>query len=83
MTVLMKTHTSGGHTRVCNAACYNAKGPVCECICGGANHSKGLEQAQRNMQEHGAELLARAAEHQPHPIHRRRLRSLAGQLTLF
>ena len=36
-----------GH-RVCVAACYNAKGPDCQCICGGLNHGQGVIKAASN-----------------------------------
>jgi 3D (Asp-Asp-Asp) domain-containing protein len=47
MATLM-TMTHGGHTRRCNATCYNAKKHKCQCICGGKNHAQGFEQARQN-----------------------------------
>lgn len=32
----------------CDARCYNAKGGVCECCCGGVNHGRGLAAALEN-----------------------------------
>ncbi len=32
----------------CDAKCYNAREPDCDCICGGMNHGVGLQQAQEN-----------------------------------
>lgn len=29
----------------CDANCYEATEPECDCICGGANHGKGIEKA--------------------------------------
>lgn len=54
--------TVGGHgsTRRCTAICYDAKGPKCDCICGGRNHGKGLQAAQAETAEHAREILARA-----------------------
>lgn len=34
--------------RRCDAKCYNAKHPKCECCCGGRNHGIGLKQALEN-----------------------------------
>jgi len=48
MTTLITCSTSGGSSRLCDARCYNAKKPLCVCICGGANHGAGLEQPTKN-----------------------------------
>lgn len=37
--------------RRCDAKCYDAMGPECDCVCGGVNHGKGLAEAQANVQE--------------------------------
>lgn len=47
MTVLMKNKE--GH--VCDSRCYCAKGPICNCICGGVNHGVGYEQAVENCRK--------------------------------
>lgn len=39
---------SGRNNRRCDSTCHNAQGEDCKCICGGKNHGKGLEVAQRN-----------------------------------
>lgn len=51
--------TVGGNDwqRRCDAKCYDAKGPDCDCVCGGMNHGKGLETAQRNTAERAEELI--------------------------
>ncbi|WP_422446013.1 hypothetical protein [Thermoanaerobacterium sp. DL9XJH110] len=51
---------SGGHRRRCDARCYNGHGNRCTCICGGANHGKGLQQAMQNTVEMAKELLKKA-----------------------
>jgi len=43
--------------RRCDARCYDAKGPDCDCVCGGRNHGKGLQAAQEQTAEHARELL--------------------------
>lgn len=35
-------------SRHCDARCYDAKGPKCDCCCGGKNHGKGLQAAIEN-----------------------------------
>lgn len=62
MTVLIKQKSNGRRTRVCSARCYNAKGPNCVCICGGANHGVGLEQATENTEKMAEELAKKAQE---------------------
>lgn len=48
-TILTVTRANG--SRRCDATCYNAHGPKCECVCGGKNHGAGQEQAVANMRE--------------------------------
>lgn len=42
-----------GHVypRTCDARCYNAKGPVCNCVCDGMNHGVGEREAVFNTKE--------------------------------
>jgi len=44
----------------CDARCYNAKEPHCECICGGRNHGVGLQKAIEQAREQAE--LEREAE---------------------
>ncbi len=48
---LISYHSSGGDEGRCDAKCYNAKHPQCDCICGGRNHGAGQKQAEANTQE--------------------------------
>lgn len=48
MTNVLQAHNTAGFARRCNATCYNAKTPTCNCICGGRNHGVGLQQAVAN-----------------------------------
>lgn len=44
MTTLMIVRSKSGQVlHRCDATCYNAKGSVCKCICGGRNHGAGVE----------------------------------------
>lgn len=51
MPSVISYHQSGRIAVKCDAHCYNAIGPECHCICGGANHGKGYEQAIENTRE--------------------------------
>ena len=51
MAVLIEVRTSSGVVGRCDAKCYNAQHPGCECICGGRNHGVGLARALENTRE--------------------------------
>jgi len=58
MVTLIRQKNSGSRrARVCSSRCYNAKGSVCVCICGGKNHGVGLEKATENTQQREMSLL--------------------------
>ncbi len=50
MTTLMAVYDNNGCRGRCDARCYNARTPECECVCGGINHGVGLEKAVDNTQ---------------------------------
>lgn len=51
MACLIYTANSDGCTGRCDANCYNATGPKCDCVCGGRNHGVGLDKARENTRE--------------------------------
>lgn len=51
MSCLIYVSNSDGCVGKCDANCYNATGPECDCICGGKNHGVGLAQAKENTRE--------------------------------
>ena len=51
MTALITAYTAGGCVGRCDAKCYNAWGPECHCICQGANHGTGKQEAIDNTRE--------------------------------
>lgn len=53
---LMSCGNSDG-VRRCDERCYGATGGTCDCVCGGANHGKGLAQALQNTAKLAEELL--------------------------
>lgn len=55
MTLIAVYKSSGDKGSVCvgrcDARCYTASDPSCECICGGRNHGAGLQKAMDNTRE--------------------------------
>lgn len=60
MSTLIVSSSAHGSRRRCNAKCYNARRPECDCICGGANHGVGECQARQNTRDLGATWLESA-----------------------
>jgi hypothetical protein len=50
MSTMIAAYNSDGCIGRCDAKCYNATTPDCDCICGGANHGVGRKQAQENTE---------------------------------
>lgn len=48
MATLIAVYNSRGCVGRCDARCYEAVHPHCECICGGLNHGAGMQQAVAN-----------------------------------
>ena len=46
----------------CDAICYDAARPGCDCVCGGTNHGVGQEQALANARRYVYAWLDRAIE---------------------
>jgi len=62
MSTLIASGSSGKLRRACNAKCYLAKGPECDCMCGGVNHGVGEMQARQNCRAMGVSWIARATQ---------------------
>ncbi|WP_329521074.1 hypothetical protein [Spirillospora sp. NBC_01491] len=60
MASLLIVRLGGDIVGHCDALCYLARHDVCTCICGGANHRAGLEQAIANTRALHTEWLERA-----------------------
>jgi hypothetical protein len=43
----------------CDANCYDAKHPHCDCICGGKNHGAGQKKAEANTREYCEKWIER------------------------
>jgi hypothetical protein len=62
MATLIAVYYSSGCVGRCDAKCYNATGPDCQCICGGRNHGKGKRQAIENTREMADEWIEAYAQ---------------------
>ena len=60
MTTLIAVYNSEGCVGRCDARCYEAREPDCDCICGGRNHGAGLAQAVDNTRELAESWLEQA-----------------------
>jgi hypothetical protein len=60
MSTLIASGSSGTFRRACNAKCYNAKRPECDCLCGGINHGVGEPQARKNCRSMGVAWTSQA-----------------------
>jgi len=50
MATLIAHYANGRCIGRCDAKCYEAVNPVCDCICGGLNHGAGLKKAIGNTE---------------------------------
>ena len=58
MTTLIASYDGEGNcTGRCNASCYAAKHPDCDCICGGKNHGVGKKIATDNTREYAEKWI--------------------------
>jgi len=81
MATLISLRTSDGRRRHCTAKCYCAKGPQCDCICGGMNHGAGPQRAAQNtatLSEEGISKLQRQLDQRQAS----RLEKASAQLSL-
>jgi hypothetical protein len=80
---LMAVYTSDGCEGRCDAKCYNAKEPHCDCICGGMNHGAGLAQATENTRLHAEVMIEKYAGAKGLQAFRAELGHAVEQLDLF
>jgi hypothetical protein len=82
MSTLIASNTSTSRRRRrCNAKCYNARGPDCNCLCLGVNHGVGEQQTRANTREMGHTWTQRATR--PHSRRRNKFRTPPEQGELF
>lgn len=65
MATLIAAYTSSGCIGRCDAKCYEAVTPHCECICGGLNHGVGRKQAESNTRELAEQWMKRWKDEHP------------------
>lgn len=61
MTSLVSIYRLDGLIGRCDARCYNAQQPHCDCVCGGKNHGRGIQVAAQNTINEAADWLEQAA----------------------
>jgi uncharacterized metal-binding protein len=59
MTLLIAVYTGDGCVGRCDSKCYNAWGSECHCVCQGANHGAGKQEAIDNTRELAESWLER------------------------
>ena len=64
MTTLIAVYNSDGCVGRCDAKCYDAKHPNCDCICGGKNHGAGKQVAMDNTREWAESWISEYAKRQ-------------------
>ena len=57
MTTLIEIRNNKGLIGRCDAKCYNAQGKHCDCVCGGANHGIGKDEALKKINKHCDDLV--------------------------
>ena len=62
MTTLISVYGSDGCEGRCDARCYEAQEPQCDCICGGRNHGAGLHRAMQNTRQMAEEWMQAYAQ---------------------
>ena len=65
MTTLIAVYDNNGCVGRCDARCYNAHDPHCDCICGGKNHQAGLQKAVENTEKMAEDWIKRYNEKNP------------------
>lgn len=60
MTAVLTVRSGGSVAGSCGKSCYDAEHEKCRCVCLGANHGVGFEQAVRNAQSMADHWVQRA-----------------------
>lgn len=61
MSCLIYSHNGDHCTGKCDANCYNATSPECDCICRGMNHGVGAKKAMENTAKYAEEWIKKYA----------------------
>jgi len=66
MSTLIAIYDAAGCIARCDARCYSATDPHCDCICRGANHGKGYRAAALHTATAGKLIVEAYAKDNPH-----------------
>jgi hypothetical protein len=80
---LIAVYASDGCIGRCDAKCYTATEPECDCICGGMNHGGGLGQAIENTRQYTEVMIEKYADAKGLEAFRAELGQEVTQLGLF
>jgi hypothetical protein len=80
---LIAVYSSEGYVGRCDAKCYTATEPECDCICGRANHGAGLAQATENTRQYAEVMIEKYAGAKGLQAFRAELGQEVTQLGLF
>lgn len=84
MTTLIAVYNKSGCVGRCDAKCYDAKNPECDCICGGRNHGAGLQKAIEQTREQVEKWVDEYAKEKGLKDYTAKLnRDLVEQMSLF
>lgn len=83
MVTLIAVYNSEGLVGRCDAKCYEAEHPECDCICGGANHGAGRKQAAENIREYAEAMITEYAQRRQLDDYEANVSPEAKQLELF
>lgn len=81
--MLIAVYTSEGCVGRCDAKCYEAQEPHCDCICGGMNHGAGAQHAIDNTRQMAEAWVEKYAHERGLTEYRRELGQAVEQLDLF
>jgi predicted methyltransferase MtxX (methanogen marker protein 4) len=80
---LIYSANSSGCTGKCDANCYNATTPHCDCICGGRNHGVGERQARDNTAKYAEEMIKEHAKNTGTEVKDYTVNEALKQLSIF
>lgn len=83
MSTLIAVYNSDGCVGRCDAKCYEATSPTCDCICGGMNHGAGKKKAEENTRQYAEEWIERYKMEKNIPDAESRINPELRQLSLF
>ncbi len=69
MTTVMRATNPGHYDRRCDDKCHSARGPICDCLCGGRYHGAALDDSLGDrVTQFGEEVFAEAKKKWPEVV---------------